>query len=330
MNILLLEDDDLHRPDLAKFLEAKFSPNANVWPVESAAEARTLLKENPEHFHMLIADVRQDGKPLGLELVLEVAYRLPSIVYSAHPETSFAEFNNPGPIVFIHRTDKFDEHIVSKVSETWAKIQFVSKNREQEKHLRNHSLSHSRGAVLAIRVHLSVANKDKVPTDLMLDWDYMYISFIARTLQASAASHGGQVYAIADQSIMVFFPHNDEGGNVMQRAFDTFRDVKIGVGDMDTQVLKQFPFSGGVVEGRVAAGMFGSQVAGIATIVGRVGDTASQIADLCKAGELGYVEALISNGAKTAIGRVQGQRRPIITELTGFLGEIDITAIDLR
>ena len=329
MNILLLEDDKLQLETMKIFLEAKFS-FSHVWPVESAAEARTILRENPDHFHMLIADVRQEGKPLGLELVLEVSYRLPSIVISAHPESSFLEFKDPGPIVFVHRTSDFDEEIVARVRETWAKISFVAQNSEQENHLRNHSLSYSRGAVLAVRVHLSSVDKDRMPTDFMLDWDYSYISLVARNIESCAASHGGQVYSIGDQSIFVFFPNREGNANATTRAMDSFRDARIATGDMDRKVLLQFPFSGGIVEGRVAAGMFGAQIAGFSTIVGRVGDTARQVADLCKPGELGVVEALLSKAAKEAFRNASGEKRPIIAKLAGFNSDIDITAINLR
>lgn len=334
--ILLLDDDRDAAAGIQSAVEAIYPGPIGIWLANTVDEARTILREQDSILDVVITDIMMDdGTPGGLSIAAEAGGRLPVIVISAYDRADFGKrAADLGPVQFVEKTQGFEQNLVQQLQSAIAWKTWENAANPAETELRSLCLAREPGTVLAIRSHLSPVELELAGTSQATIVDLGATASGFRQIETAIERHGGYLYALHDQNCMAAFREQDrsdeapytarDGQKSLRDAFESCRTVRGLLRDF-VPVLSSFPFSAALVPGVIVTGVFGSRTPGRASVLGRSGDIAMQLALRGQPGEICVALALLDSVTLDWWQSLNGERR---TESQWIVG-VD-TAVDVE
>lgn len=334
--VLLLEDKEDVAIGIMESIKALYPGPIDVWTVFNEKDALDVIREQSPDLDVVVTDILMgDGMPGGLDVAKVASARLPVIVISAFDRSDFGERSAAlGPIQFVEKgRPDFGKELVRKLQSAIGWKSWNSHVNPEESERRSLCLAREPGTILAIRSHLSPLPIAAIGDLQSTVGDFHSIAVGLRFHETAIQRQGGSVYAFHDQVCMALFPDRSpdaeteqkkvEPRRSLQAAFEACRISRRLSGDT-APALNEFPFSGGLASGTIVTGVFGMRTPGHASIIGRLGDVAHQIASYGLPAEIGLVPAWLDADSRKWWNALGGERRTKVERIIGVDTEVEL------
>ena len=179
-----------------------------------------------------------------------------------------------------------------------------------------------------MRFFLNPIDASSLSDGNVTQWDFAAMAVGCRDWQDAIEANNGQIYGFHDQSLMAAFP-NTESSSGAQRALKAAQVARKTSSADGQEGFQRYPFCAAVAQGEIVSGLFGNRIPGLASVAGRIGDFAYQIASKGYKSELGYVDTLLTSVDRTIFESASGTRRVEQIFVVGIDGPIQVTFIRL-